>query len=197
MLAQDPRQPYVPQRHSFSRPQPRDEIYSFPGQLGRPYHRPLHELTHSAAVRGPRINEEDRCPVCRNALPARGPDGDESTRESHIMDCLNARDPSHHAQASNAAAAVRAGESSSDGADGPSSYPHRTGHALHMLSFVATEKDCVAQEDGQAQECSICMVEYDVGEELVRLECLCKFHRPCIVTWLERKAECPVHKLMR
>jgi hypothetical protein len=65
-----------------------------------------------------------------------------------------------------------------------------------MLTFTANEKDCVSQEDGQVQECSICMVEYDVGDELVRLECLCKFHRMCILQWVERKAECPVHKLI-
>lgn len=90
------------------------------------------------------------------------------------MDCIRVRDPSYQEDG---------------GAGGPSQA------RLHMLSFVATEKDCVAQ-DGNVQECSICMVEYDVGDELARLECLCKFHKECIVEWLGRKAECPVHKLI-
>ena len=89
------------------------------------------------------------------------------------MDCIRARDPSYQVE----------------GAGGPSQA------RVHMLPFVANEKDCVG-EDGSPQECSICMVEYDVGDELARLECLCKFHKTCIVEWLERKAECPVHKLM-
>jgi hypothetical protein len=63
-----------------------------------------------------------------------------------------------------------------------------------MLTFVATEKDCVG-EDSNTPECSICMVEYDVGDQLARLECLCKFHRECISSWFERKQECPVHKV--
>ena len=63
-----------------------------------------------------------------------------------------------------------------------------------MLAFTATEKDCVA-DDGNVPECSICMVEYDVGDQLARLECLCKFHRECISAWFTRKQECPVHKV--
>lgn len=62
-----------------------------------------------------------------------------------------------------------------------------------MLPFTATEKDCVGEE-GVQQECTICMEEYEVGDHLARLECLCKFHKECIVNWLERKMECPVHK---
>jgi hypothetical protein len=62
-----------------------------------------------------------------------------------------------------------------------------------MITFVASEKDCMGS-DGNAQECSICMEEYDVGDELARLECWCKFHKTCIVSWLNKKAECPVHK---
>lgn len=156
----------------------------------RPFPRPLHELTHSPSVR-PRINENDICPICRRALPPRGPDGDESAREAHIMDCINARDPSYHSSHATAASRIAGGDD-----EAPSSSLHPHPHRLNMLTFVATEKDCVSQEDGQVQECSICMVEYDVGDELVRLECLCKYHRACIVEWAERKAECPVHKLL-
>lgn len=122
----------------------------------------------------PRLAESDICPICRRALPQRGPDGDESAREAHIVDCLRARDPTYH------------GEGSPGG-------PSHT--RIHMLPFIATEKDCVGH-DGSSQECSICMVEYDVGDELARLECLCKFHKECIVEWLRRKAECPLHKLL-
>ena len=109
------------------------------------------------------------------------------------MDCINSRDPGHHTESSNAAAAVRLAGSGSEAASS-SHHPHQ--QRLHMLTFTATEKDCISQDDGQMLECSICMVEYDVGDELVRLECLCKFHRACIMEWVERKSECPVHKLL-
>jgi hypothetical protein len=65
---------------------------------------------------------------------------------------------------------------------------------MRMLVFGATEKDCV-NADGTAQECTICMEEYEEGAALVRLECLCKFHRTCIEQWFAHKKECPVHKV--
>jgi Ring finger domain len=124
----------------------------------------------------PRLPESDICPVCRHALPPKGADGNESAREAHIMDCIVARDPSSTSTRSRSMARS------------PNSAP------IRMLPFTASEKDCVG-EDGAAQECSICFVEYDVGDQLARLECLCKFHKACIVEWFSRKQECPVHKV--
>lgn len=121
----------------------------------------------------PRIAEEDMCPICLHALPPKGVDGDETAREAHVRQCISTRDP------------TSAGWQAASG---------NTASAIHMVPFVATEKDCVG-EDGNTQECSICMVDYDVGDELVRLECLCKFHQACIVEWFGRKQECPVHKI--
>jgi hypothetical protein len=45
-----------------------------------------------------------------------------------------------------------------------------------MLVYNATEKDCVGDE-GVREECIICFEEFEVGDEMGRLECLCKFHR--------------------
>ena len=122
----------------------------------------------------PRLHERDICPICRQALPPIGADGDETARETHIMDCIAGREST-------------AAHSTSVRRESP--------HApIRMLPFVASEKDCVG-EDGNILECSICMVEYDVGDQLARLECLCKFHKACIVEWFGRKQECPVHKI--
>ncbi|KAI9659147.1 MAG: hypothetical protein M1821_002107 [Bathelium mastoideum] len=48
--------------------------------------------------------------------------------------------------------------------------------ATRMLVYRASEKDCV-DENGGTQECVICFEEFEEGEEMGRLECLCKFHR--------------------
>jgi hypothetical protein len=127
----------------------------------------------------PRLHERDICPICRLALPPRGVDGDETAREIHIMDCIAGRDPTSAHSIST--------RRESMGQSTPRA-------PIHMLPFVASEKDCVG-EDGNLQECSICMVEYDVGDQLARLECLCKFHKACIMEWFGRKQECPVHKI--
>lgn len=119
------------------------------------------------------VDERDLCPICSMRLPPRTNDGNEDDREAHIRDCI--------ARSSGA-------DRSSPGMNSPQSQ-----HLLRMLSFTATEKDCLS-EDGTLQECTICMEEYEVGDKLARLECLCKFHKACIVGWFERKKECPVHK---
>ena len=124
----------------------------------RPFDRPPH----------PPVRERDLCPICSQVLPPRTTDGDETEREAHIRACIE-----QHGRRGQSPA--RGGTSSS-----------RASHALRMLPFTATEKDCVV-EDGGAQECTICMEEYEVGDQLVRLECLCKFHQTCIVEWFERK----------
>ena len=126
----------------------------------------------------PRLRESDVCPVCRRALPPKEIDGDETARETHIMDCLVSRDSTSSSAPGGRQALMQT----------PSRAP------VQMLPFVATEKDCLG-EDGNPQECSICMVEYDVGDQLARLECLCRFHRECIVEWFGRKQECPLHKI--
>lgn len=65
-----------------------------------------------------------------------------------------------------------------------------------MLVYQATEKDCVGEE-GEAQECVICFEEFEEGDEMGRLLCLCKFHRSCIRRWWETKGagSCPTHQL--
>lgn len=170
---------------------------------------------HAPRPPRPRVREEDMCPVCRAMLPPKGPDGDETDRESHIMACINRLDATTSRRRASASDPPAPSQYSSSmpapsatyGAAGPTlplasssiTPPPRTTTA--MLRFTATEKDCTPQTnsegelDASAVECSICMVEYDVGDKLVRLECWCKFHEDCIVEWFGRKAECPVHKL--
>ena len=138
----------------------------------------------------PRLNENDICPVCRRALPPKGANGDEAARETHIMSCISSHDRSSAGSRARASSSADQNTTSHPNVPLSTSPPAR----LHFISFVATEKDCLG-EDGNQTECSICMVEYDVGDYLARLECLCKFHRECIVSWLARKQECPLHKI--
>ncbi|KAL6235680.1 hypothetical protein BDW75DRAFT_230076 [Aspergillus navahoensis] len=156
--------PFNPSRHTFHYPRT--------SSLNAPPTQP--EPSTSRQRGSPRssrfVDECDVCPICDNELPAVGANGNEDAREAHIRDCIaNHGRPLSGSPASQSPLPVR------------------------MLAFTATEKDCVGQ-DGTEQECTICMEEYEVGQSLVRLECLCKFHKRCIVEWFERKKECPVHK---
>eukprot|EP00041_Stephanoeca_diplocostata_P025782 m.682817 g.682817 ORF g.682817 m.682817 type:complete len:193 (+) comp22823_c0_seq14:239-817(+) len=40
-------------------------------------------------------------------------------------------------------------------------------------------------------ECSICMCDYDVGQELRFLPCMHVYHRACVDAWLLRVSRCP------
>ena len=46
-----------------------------------------------------------------------------------------------------------------------------------MVVYLATEKDCVGEGGEGEAECVICFEEFEVGDEMGRLECLCKFHK--------------------
>lgn len=61
-------------------------------------------------------------------------------------------------------------------------------HQQRMLIYHATEKDCIDAATGSATECVICLEDFEPGDELGRLECLCKFHRACIRSWWESAA---------
>ncbi|EGS19157.1 putative E3 ubiquitin-protein [Thermochaetoides thermophila DSM 1495] len=125
------------------------------------------------------IPEEDECPVCHRELPPRTLPDFEARREQHINDCIAAR--SNMYNRSRAASSSAAGESST-----AMPRPRYT----RMFPYTATEKDCV--DDA---ECTICLEEFEVGAQMARLECLCRFHLRCINAWWERHpGRCPMHQ---
>ncbi|SMR41296.1 unnamed protein product [Zymoseptoria tritici ST99CH_1E4] len=150
--------------------------------------------SHPTAPQPPprrQIREEDECPVCGTELPPIS-----TLRETHIQHCISTRfNPSM---------------SNSLPAPSPASPPsHLPGPApanatpprfrpRGMAIYHATEKDCVDPEGG-SQECTICLEDFEEGEVLARMECLCKFHRRCVRGWWTSQpgceGECPTHKL--
>lgn len=168
---------------SHSRPYRSEEAES-------PIYRPV--------VSQPQLREEDECPICHGALPLKGADGSETAREAHVSGCIETnfstsapRNPQPHPSAAVDAAVMASAVTPSQarGAmmDNPasgSSSLDRTRSTLvqqrrrttGMVVYHATEKDCVGEDGGEA-ECVICFEEFSVGNEMGRLECLCKFHK--------------------
>lgn len=147
------------------------------------------------------IKEEDECPVCGRELPPRGPDGDESDREHHVEECIrlySASSSSAPAPAPPARTIPSVNVTATGAVSIPAATPAASAQSLdttvavsaspsaplpplrpsqhRMLVYHATEKDCVG-EDGERQECVICFEEFEEGDEMGRLDCLCKFHR--------------------
>ena len=119
----------------------------------------------------PSTVEEDWCPICGRHFLDISPEDSLEVREAHIRECIDGFQVGGSRRAPDVPAPVA---------------PSR------VLEFKATEKDCI----GITAECSICLEEYEEGDVLARLECLCKFHKHCIRDWFKHKTreECPVHK---
>lgn len=157
-------------------------------------------LSSSSSARPqPELREEDECPICHSALPPKGPDGSESRREQHVTECIashfsssSPRTAQPHQSVAIEAAVVasmatpaQAGANSNSiigtniqppgGVSAPFIMPRR--RTTGMVIYHASEKDCVGEDGEGAQECVICFEEFAVGDEMGRLECLCKFHK--------------------
>ncbi|KAJ5890451.1 uncharacterized protein N7473_006679 [Penicillium subrubescens] len=135
-----------------------------------------------APPRDTQVSEEDLCPVCTRRFPALSNEHTQDAREAHVRECI----------ASYGASPVHREPQHVDLRQPPPP-PRPSPAAARMLPFTATEKDCLA-EDGSVAECTICMIEYEVGDSLARLNCFCKFHKTCIVEWFEKKPVCPTHQ---
>lgn len=81
------------------------------------------------------------------------------------------------AQAAGARAIPTVRRASVDANDMPSTSFQQRRRVAGMLVYHASEKDCVGEDGNGPQECVICFEEFAVGDEMGRLECLCKFHK--------------------
>ncbi|BGP29023.1 hypothetical protein JCM10296v2_000759 [Rhodotorula toruloides] len=43
------------------------------------------------------------------------------------------------------------------------------------------------------EECGVCWAEFEVGDKMARMVCLCTFHENCLRGWLARGHSCPIH----
>eukprot|EP00730_Choanoeca_flexa_P004583 TRINITY_DN11740_c0_g1_i2.p1 TRINITY_DN11740_c0_g1~~TRINITY_DN11740_c0_g1_i2.p1 ORF type:complete len:674 (+),score=158.27 TRINITY_DN11740_c0_g1_i2:621-2642(+) len=64
----------------------------------------------------------------------------------------------------------------------------------HRVEGILSSLPCATVTAGSpflGHSCQICMGEYEVGEEVVTLPCLDRYHQGCIATWLQQKPTCP------
>lgn len=61
-------------------------------------------------------------------------------------------------------------------------------------SLPTTKIEDVSKLDQEQKKCTICLEEYQKGEELIVLPCIHLFHKPCIVNWLKKQNSCPICK---
>ena len=168
-----------------------------------PQHRALpgHEAPPPQSIpRRPQLREEDECPICHLALPPKGPDNSELAREAHVQSCVEihfsssvprgsgpspsvapgaaiAANAATRAQAAGGRAIPISHQASVNHSGMPSASLSQSRRVAGMLVYHASEKDCVGEDGQGTQECVICFEEFAIGDEMGRLECLCKFHK--------------------
>lgn len=137
------------------------------------------------------LREEDYCPVCGAVLPALDPynTDDDTDRVAHIRDCLEGASGERRQGPGVRTAVIRYAATEADCA------PQGT----HTGAEVNGHSNGVANGNGHVAgpECEICFEEYKVGDALVRLVCLCRFHEECVQGWWvtqdRERGECPTH----
>ena len=48
------------------------------------------------------------------------------------------------------------------------------------------------EEDEEEEQCAVCRVELEKGEDAATLPCGHAYHEGCVLAWLERAKSCPV-----
>lgn len=62
---------------------------------------------------------------------------------------------------------------------------------LHLLTGLPREKySC--DHHHHLGECELCLVDYENGDDLLRLPCMHFFHAGCVMPWLQKSPTCPV-----
>ena len=61
---------------------------------------------------------------------------------------------------------------------------------LVIVGFAASE-----DLDQIYQSCTICITDFNTGEEISILPCFHRYHSECIVKWLEKERNCPVCRI--
>ncbi|KAJ2201898.1 hypothetical protein IW143_006271, partial [Coemansia sp. RSA 520] len=66
---------------------------------------------------------------------------------------------------------------------------HRMARSPMGVKYVAYKLNSDTPLLGQ--ECAICFDDFEPGQQVARLNCLCTYHLPCISDWLLRTPACP------
>ncbi|KAL2918785.1 hypothetical protein HK105_201619 [Polyrhizophydium stewartii] len=117
-------------------------------------------------------NMMSECPVCQRMLT----DMAEADLEAHVASCL---------------------ESVAKSLDGSGVGP--SGSVGRSVRYVSGNRYLVQVLAATLpeSECSICLEEFEKGQRIARLNCLCMFHEACIKAWFTNpkygKQMCPVH----
>lgn len=161
------------------------------------------------------VDDDSLCPVCGTSL-TKFPQ--EKDKERHISECLDKaqfgnsknsqtnrmliyqipeRKPAPEAPSSSPPQLPPLPSSSSDTAptDESNQAPSVSSNNTPSTATPAPPPPL----GGGINECVICFEEFEPGDRVGRLECLCVYHEQCILGWFQRKGvgSCPIHAIQK
>lgn len=152
-------------------------------------------------------DDNDRCPVCFTMIK----DLDESLREEHINTCLvnlefRGSPETHNRVANRMLVYIVPGNGQSEplrqilpvqGSSSSEALIDSTIASSFSELPIDPQPEKSALEPIAAEECVICLEEFEAGDKVGRLECLCAFHYDCIKGWFKKKGpgDCPIHAI--
>ncbi len=147
---------------------------------------------HNAHTTSPVIDEESLCPVCGKVLYHLSV----TDKESHIDKCLTKLNNDQPTQSP----PWMRNRMVTYTLDGPLKVKRSHNHSNSLTEKSQGAESIYSVETTSSRsttsnECVICFEEFEKGDKVARLECLCVYHHDCIKTWFSRKGEgnCPVH----
>ncbi|KAJ1961582.1 hypothetical protein IWQ62_003814 [Dispira parvispora] len=135
------------------------------------------------------------CPVCNVRLDTMSPR--KEVQEEHVRQCLESS--AHSVQPVRRYIAYRL-EARTSSPSSPLEQPAGDGDSMIDTALANAEANSPTTTASSlrpdtliGQECLICFEEFESGQIVARLNCLCTYHRSCIDAWLRRSQNCPVH----
>lgn len=62
-----------------------------------------------------------------------------------------------------------------------------------QAAIASLSRDVVVSSDvARAEKCPVCLLPFDVDEEVVMMPCKHRFHNGCIIPWLSKTNSCPL-----
>lgn len=158
-----------------------------------------HMIQVAEASNGGNADDDDNslCPVCGTGLVKFAKEKD---KEHHIAQCLDRAQfgKSKNSQP-NRMLIYRIPERTATPNTSTSPDTAETTSPSTPPSSTPAPTAAVAPGIGGTAECVICFEEFQPGDRVGRLECLCVYHEQCILGWFQRKGmgSCPVHAVQQ
>lgn len=63
-----------------------------------------------------------------------------------------------------------------------------------LKSLLDVFPEAKATQNDVGKQCMICLEDYNIGDEIVTITCMHRYHKACVAPWISNSPTCPVCK---